>query len=268
MVAPTTRKDLWELVLDHLYVDPKELSDAVQDQARQDPLDFRTRLLIRDSIDALEKHWGKALLESWIARSPARLKLEAIRREELGARGFPYLEDQLMEPTRREDVETFVRELGTVAHHPIRMTIGGSIALIVPGYLKRRTQDMDVVDEIPAELRSQAKLLNELMLRFRLRLTHFQSHYLPHGWERRVHSLGAFGKLQVFLVDVYDVFLSKLFSKREKDRDDLRVLAPQLDKETLTRRLAESAGSLKADATLLSNAEQNWYILYGEALPS
>jgi hypothetical protein len=106
------------------------------------------------------------------------------------------------------------------------------------------------------------------MRRYRLRLAHFQSHYLPSGWDQRVHSLGTFGRLQVFLVDVYDVFLSKLFSRREKDRDDLRVLAPQLDKEILTRRLRETAAPLSSDPNLRPSAEQNWYILFGEPLPS
>lgn len=48
-------------------------------------------------------------------------------------------------------------------------------------------------------------------------LNHFQSHYLPAGRPDRVRSLGRFGKLDVFLVDVYDVLLSKLFSDRNKD---------------------------------------------------
>ena len=43
----------------------------------------------------------------------------------------------------------------------------------------------------------------------------------------------------MFLLDVYDVFLSKLFSVREKDRDDLRVLIPQLSKDVLVRKFKE-----------------------------
>jgi Nucleotidyltransferase of unknown function (DUF6036) len=268
MVAPTKKMDLWGLVLDRMYVDPNDLSEAVQDQVRREPLDFRTRLLIRDSIDALERFWGKSRLDRWLAGSPVRAKLQAIRGENLGSPGFPYINDQLMESTRREDVEAFLRELGTQVHRPLRMIIGGSIAMIVPGYLARRTQDIDVVDEIPGELRSQQKTLDDLMRRYRLGLAHFQSHYLPSGWDNRLHSLGSFGRLQVFLVDVYDVFLSKLFSKREKDRDDLRVVAPQLDKETLIRRLRDTAAALASDPDLRLAAEQNWYVLFGEPLPS
>ena len=98
-------------------------------------------------------------------------------------------------------------------------------------------------------------------------LTHFQAHYLPQGWQQRLHSQEPFGRLQVSLVDAYDVFLSKLFSARIKDRDDLRMLAPQLDKATIMRRLRDTTHELFAAPGLREKAEQNWYIIYGEPLP-
>jgi hypothetical protein len=70
------------------------------------------------------------------------------------------------------------------------------------------------------------------------------------------------------LVDAYDVFLSKLFSARTKDRDHLRALVPQLDKEVLVRQLKETTQSMLAAPGLREKAENNWYILYGESLPS
>jgi hypothetical protein len=72
----------------------------------------------------------------------------------------------------------------------------------------------------------------------------------------------------VSLVDAYDVFLGKLFSARMKDRDDLRMLAPQLDKETIMRRWRDTTQDLLAAPGLREQAEQNWYIIYGESLPS
>src|SRR5207248_2598996 len=133
-----------------------------------------------------------------------------------------------------------------------------------PGRLSRATDDIDVVDEVPSEIRALYALLDQLKQRFGLRLAHFQSHYLPAGWDQRLHSLGAFGQLQVFLVDVYDVFLSKLFSAREKDRDDLRILLPQLNKESLVHRLQKSAAVLMSDAARRQRADKNGYRLSGE----
>jgi hypothetical protein len=70
----------------------------------------------------------------------------------------------------------------------------------------------------------------------------------------------------VYLVDVHDVFLSKLFSNRDKDLDDMRLLTPQLDKATLVQRLQATTASLLAEEALRRRAEQNWHILFGAAL--
>ncbi len=261
-------KDLWGLVLDQQWVDPQELADAIVDQVQRRDLDYRSRLLIRDGVAALRKHWGPERVARWLAACPAREEIEAICREEFERPGFPSLERRLMEPTRPETVEQFLRELGLGLQRPVQVRVGGVIALILAGYVSRKTDDVDVVDEVPAEYRAQPKLLDALAGRYGLHLTHFQSHYLPSGWEQRLHSRGPFGRLHVYLVDAIDVFLSKLFSAREKDRDDLRAVAPQLDKETLVRRLRETTAPLRADEEFRQRAEANWYILYGEPLPS
>ena len=87
-------------------------------------------------------------------------------------------------------------------------------------------------------------------------------------WQDRLHYFDTFGELTVYLVDACDVFLSKLFSIRTKDLDDLRALTRHLDKETLARRLRDTCGSMLVAESLRQRAEQNWYILYGEALPT
>lgn len=55
----------------------------------------------------------------------------------------------------------------------------------------------------------------------------------------------------------FDVFLSKLFSVRDKDRDDLRVLVPQLDKDVLVRKFRELAGDFLAAPRLKEIATDN-----------
>jgi len=261
-------KDLWGLVLDQQTVDPGELAAAVAEEASRQPLDFRTRLLIRDSLSALQRKWPLARFRRWLEDCPARDRLEAIHQEDLGKPGFPFLEQQLVEPTRPEAILLFLRAVGGLARRPTRIEIGDSAALILGGYLLRRTQDVDVVDEIPAEIREQHAALNAIMQRHRLELAHFQSHYLPMRWQERTHSLEALGNLDPYLLDAHDVFLSKLFSAREKDLDDLRALAPQLDKRRLTQMLHDDCASILAAPTLRECAEKNWYILTGESLPS
>ncbi|MDB5295563.1 MAG: hypothetical protein JWO31_1546, partial [Phycisphaerales bacterium] len=120
----------------------------------------------------------------------------------------------------------------------------------------------------PPLLRADHALLRRLSDRFGLHLTHFQSRYLPDGWSSRVRSLGRFGRIDVFLVDPYDILLGKLFSAREKDQDDLRAVAATIDKGALADRLAAAGGSLLAVPKLAEHARQNWYVVYGEPLPA
>jgi hypothetical protein len=260
--------DLWSLAMGRPQIDPHDLAAAILEQASTEPLDYRTRLLIRDSIRALQRYWGEERTATWMARSPDRPKIEAICAEEFERPGFPSLEHRLMDKTDPEDIRQFLRELSVRVQRPIRLYIGGSAALILPELLVRQTADIDVVDEVPSELRSQHELLAQLKKRYGLELAHFQSHYLPRGWDQRVHSIEPIGRIQVYLVDAYDVFLSKLFSSREKDLDDMRVLARQLDKAILARRLLETTQSALAAPDLHQRAVNNWYILYGEPLPS
>ena len=264
----TRTKDLWGLVKGKPYVDSTELAEAIREQVGRAPLDFRTRLLIRDSMEALKSYWSEERLRNWLARCPERVALEAIWAEDLGKPGFPSLVERIMSKTDPEDIRRFLRDLSMQVHRPVRLLVGGSAALILPGQLSRVTDDIDVVDEIPAEVRSLHQLHQELKKRYGLHLAHFQSHYLPSAWERRLHSVAPFGNIQVYLVDPYDVVVSKLFSERPKDRDDLQMVVSQMDKEVLTERVRRDTAPLRADEKLRQAAEKNWYILFGESLPT
>lgn len=173
-----------------------------------------------------------------------------------------------MDTLKPETIKQFLRELSQHIRRPVRLEIGGSVALMLPGLLERKTEDVDIVDEVPAEVRTQHKLLADLRSRYSLEPAHFQQHYLPSGWKDRLHYFDTFGEMRIYLVDPYDVLLSKLFSIRTKDLDDLRAVVPQLEKETLVRRLKENTQSALAAPDLRQRAEKNWYILFGEALPT
>jgi hypothetical protein len=261
-------KDLWSLALDQPQIDPGELAEAIEEQASQTDLDYRTRLLIRDSVGALRHCWGDERVQRWLADFPVGARIKTITQEEFERPGFPSLVRRVMEPTKPEKVRQFLRELGSHPPRPTQVRIGGAIALILTGHLVRRTEDVDLVDEVPAAIRSQHRLLERLNQTYNLHLTHFQRHYLPARWEQRLHSLEPFGPLRVSLVDVHDVFLRQLFSAREQDKQDLIVLASHLAKETLARKVKDDCSALLAAADLRRHAEQNWYILYGEALPA
>ena len=262
--------ELWDLVWGKPQVDPALLSKAIEREigsSNSKELDVRTQLLIRDGTKALELFWGRERLNQWLDKSPVRDKIEALKNVYPEERGFPLLKERLMDKTKPEDVKRFLRELATCIHKPLTLEIGGSIALILTGYLTRGTEDIDVVNELPEAIRNQHELLHRLKDHHHLLLTHFQSHYLPSGWEDRLNYFGNFGSLQVYTVDVYDIFLCKLFSARAKDFNDLKVVMSQLDKNQIVNQLLATCESFLKDPKLKELGQKNWYILFGEGLP-
>jgi hypothetical protein len=259
--------DLFNLVRKRPQIDPRDLAEAIRGEVHQTSLDYRTRLLVRDSVEALRLYWGNSRLEQWLSQCPEQDIIRTICNDEYDKIGFPSLRNRLMEKTEPEAILQFFTHLGKKLRQTIRVEIAGSVALILPGYLSRHTEDIDVVGEVPKDIRDDHALVSALETSYGLKLGHVQTHYFPAGWRDRVHSFDVFDRLQVFLVDVYDVALSKLFSARLKDLEDLRVLKPQVDKDVLTARFRSSAGDFLAAPRLKQLAQDNWQILYGEPLP-
>ena len=260
-------ENLWSLIWGTPQVDPTDLARTVLRQCQREDNDSRTQLLIRDSSQALKDYWGKEKWQRWLSDSGMSEYIQRVFREVTDEPGFSSIRNRLKEKTDPETVKQLLREAGLRIRTSTRVNIGGSISLILKGYLSRSTEVIDVVDELPEAIRRDHNLLDDLKSRYGLLLTHFQSHYLPESWDNRLHYLDTFGQLQVYLVDVYDVFLSKLFSSRTKDLDDLRMLLPQLEKDTLTDRLRRTTKAFLSSETLRSKAEKNWYILFGDELP-
>lgn len=259
--------DLWTLTRGRPQIDPNDLAEAIAVQAAEENLDYRTRLLIRDSVEALRQYWGPPRLRQWLEQCPQQKKIAAIVSEGFDEVGFPSLSRRLMEKTEPELVRQFLEHLGRSIRRETRMEIAGVIPCIMLGYLSRHTDDLDVIDEVPQEIRENHQLLQELQDSYGLEITHVQSHYYPSGWRERIHFLGKFGRIEAFLLDVHDVFLSKLFSARIKDVGDLRMLLPQLDKGTLIEKLKNTCASFLAEPRLAQIAQDNWYVLFGEELP-
>jgi uncharacterized membrane protein YqhA len=77
---------------------------------------------------------------------------------------------------------------------------------------------------------------------------------------------GEFSGLRVYLVDEYDIFVSKLSSRREKNQDDLRVLSEKLDKELARKLLLTDGVHFLENSGKKSCIEENWQFLYRESL--
>ena len=92
----TQTLDLWSLVRGRPQIDPNDLADAVVQQAAEEPLDYRTRLLIRDSVEALTGYWGRQRAERWLTECPLHDKIEAISHEGFDEIGFPSIRKQVV----------------------------------------------------------------------------------------------------------------------------------------------------------------------------
>lgn len=248
---------LWNL-LAAPTIDPRDLAGALGSVVREPDLDYRTVQLVYEARQALGPRCSGLDAEIQVHCQHVGLDTSDVK--------FPRLKERLVSNFRPEQVRQYLRDLGTQLRQPVSMTIGGSVAITLQGLSSRPTDDVDIVDEVPPEIRQQRQLISQLAHQYGIQPTHFQSHYLPDGWEGRVKSLGSFGQLQVSVVDAYDILAGKVYSLRSKDRDDLRRLAPEIDQSRLLQRLRIATQRLWRDDRFRQQAVQNWYVVYGEPL--
>jgi hypothetical protein len=259
--------DPWRLVWGQPYIDSRTLTAAIEQDLQHEPRpDFRTRLLVRDAAVAIRSYWGVPRFTQWLAASPVGPRIRAILDEDLGEPGFSTIRRRLVDNIDLTQLSQIFELLGRAVHHRVEVHIAGSIPTLVKGLTARPTIDIDFVDEVPAEIRRQGTVLRRIESEFGLKLAHVQSHYLPEHWQNRRHWLGDFGGLRVYLVDEYDIFVSKLSSKLEKHQLDLRVLALKLDKETARHRLFNDGRRFLDDPKLRPLIEENWRFIFQEPL--
>src|SRR5690242_13216857 len=118
------RSELWQLAFGQPEIDPTRLAAALQQEAMHHDLDSRTRVLIRDGLEALRAHWGDEKFGHWLTESSVRGQLQEIRETERAEVGFTTLARRLMDATKRETIEQLFRELGSSLHQPQDIYVG------------------------------------------------------------------------------------------------------------------------------------------------
>ena len=259
--------DPWKLVWGQPYIDCETLVHAIEEDWRQDiQPDFRTRLLVRDSAVAIRSYWGTEKFSRWLEASSVGPQIRAILEEQLGEPGFHAIGKRLVTSIHSRDIHQIFDLIGRSIHNSIEVYIAGSIPTLIKDLTARPTTDIVFVDEIPAEIRRQHEILRQIEVEYGLILTHVQSHDLPLRWQERRQWLGDFGGLRVFLVDEYDIFVSKLSSTHKKHQDDLRVLALKLDQAMARNRLLTDGCSFLDDEKLREQIKENWRFVFQEPL--
>jgi hypothetical protein len=261
------RLDPWELVWGQPYIDCDTLAAAIEDDLKRtsDP-DFRTRLLVRDATRAMKSFWGSRRFARWLAASPMKNRIQKIIDENLGPAGFRNIRGRLVSNIGSNDIRQIFSILGQGVHDRIDVYVARSIPTLIQGLTARPTDDIDIVNEIPLEIRKQVDVLKRIRDEFGLTLGHVQSHYLPVNWQQRRRFLGDFGGLNVYMVDVIDIFVSKLSSKQEKHKQDLRVLGKTLSKDDIKRRLFGDGKPFLESSFLRPQIEENWKFVFQETL--
>jgi hypothetical protein len=259
--------DPWRLVWGQPFIDSQTLASAIeQDLERNTQPDFRTRLLVRDSAVALRSYWGPRRFSQWVKTSRLGSRIRKILAEDLGKPGFSTIRRRLVDSIDLTQLKQIFEMLGRAINGPVEVHIAGSVPTLIKGLTAQPTDDIDFVDEVPPEIRRQRSVLRAIDAEFGLRLGHMQSHYLPTHWRDRRHWLGDFGGLRVYVIDEYDIFVSKLSSRQEKHQRDLRVLAYKLDKEKAKHRLITDGRTFLDDPKLKLQIEENWRFIFQEPL--
>jgi hypothetical protein len=261
--------DPWELVWGQPYIDCDTLAAAIEDDLQRTPdPDFRTRLLVRDATRAMKSYWGPRRFTRWLKESPVHDAIRTILADKLGKEGFHNIRGRLVSNVGSNEIRQIFSILGQGVHDRVDVYIAGSIPTMIQGLTARPTDDIDIVNEVPAQIRKQTETLKRIRAEYGLTLGHVQSHYLPANWQQRRRFLGDFGGLHVYLVDVVDIFVSKLSSKQEKHKQDLRVLAVNLNKNDIKRRLLGDGKPFLDNSYLRPQIEENWRFVFQEPFGS
>jgi hypothetical protein len=243
MLAPDEANDeLWKLPFGEPEIDPYRLEKAVAGSALSDSLDFRTRLLIHDSLVALRDYWGDRRFSEWLASRASSRQLEHILNDaELAPPGFRSIRKRLAKATKRAVALRYIRRLSRDVDQPTRLHVGGRAALVLMLRLSRRLKREDFADA--------------------------HSHLLPDSWKDRVSPFRTLGNMKVMLLDPIDILVGLLFTPDDGGKDVFRNVARQFGRAALEARLISSAGNLIAEAKLREQAEHTWYIVFGDRLP-
>jgi hypothetical protein len=123
--------------------------------------EVRMQLLVRDSLRGLERHWGSSVLRrrlDTVGVNPSQLRFDDLADE----KGFTVLGERIVDATDPETLFQLLRDLGRRVHRDTALTIGGSLSLMLDAYVVRKTDGIDLVNEIPSPIRSEHALLAEL----------------------------------------------------------------------------------------------------------
>jgi len=158
----------------------------------------------------------------------------------------------------------FLEELDGLLNEPIKLHCIGGFAIVAAYGLPRSTNDLDYFSLEPynraRELQEMAGEGSPLARKHRVHVHHAAIATVSENYEKRLIELfpARFKNLGLFVLDAYDIVLSKLSRNLERDRQDVDYLAKtqNLDPYLLRERYQEElrpnliGPAVRHDATL------------------
>lgn len=149
-----------------------------------------------------------------------------------------------MSPNLPQPWASFLGELDDLLDEPFELHCIGGFAAVVAYGLPRSTNDLDYYSLIPwnrlEDLEQLAGEGSALARRHKVHVHHAGVASLPENYEERQAELfvGRFKRIRFFVLDPYDLVLSKVSRNETRDREDVEYLArtQHLDPSVLRER--------------------------------
>ena len=128
----------------------------------------------------------------------------------------------------------FLEELDSLLDEPVQFHCIGGFAVVAKYGLPRGTNDLDYFSLVPAnrmrDLQEMAGEGSPLARKHKVHVHHAGVATLPENYEERMKELlpGQFKNIRLFVLDPYDLVLSKLSRNIERDREDVKHLSRTL----------------------------------------
>lgn len=149
-----------------------------------------------------------------------------------------------MSPNLPSPWKEFLDELDCLLDEPVELHCIGGFAVVAAYGLPRSTNDLDYFSIVPCnrlpDLERIAGEGSALARKHKVHVHHAAVASIPESYDERMTELfpGRFKNIRLFVLDPYDIVLSKLSRNVERDRQDVEYLAKthHLDSKILRER--------------------------------
>jgi len=117
---------------------------------------------------------------------------------------------------------------------PFDLYLLGGSACLLAGYTSRATRDFDLLD-----LDYTASLAKVLVSLREYDLLEYNSTLIAPSYQERCKKLDQFSYLNVYVLSIEDIIVSKIIRLNERDMEDLDAMMPQADHQLLLKIIDE-----------------------------